>query len=479
MGKEGSSGIWCTWCKSNWKVWAKKNHNLGDPWTLKALNELREKLERNEVVGTSNNRMGVSNLSLLSCFDIFDYIYPVLHSEIGTGNFFLNSFMDWVDFRIENICEEERNKKRDYGEILRELVPIEQKMDEFNNNEGVDLIDQRESRSHLKDIRGMRDDDDEFVSTLEERKEIDEMVDALSDTIKVLMKKKKDLEADLTLKRRICRLLKKELDEYSAKRGNKGNVRKQLEKVLEKYGISRPAYHGGDLTGVKIKVMLQKIDLIFHEFSTILKGVSTQDREDVGADNEEIETMLNMYRDLGFLMDGVYSLARTEMGKLSEEKIDLTRRMVAGVLKMWRHLRLSVRGPKIHGLEDHLVEQMIAYNGIGDYCEDFVEQSHQDGVKEELRTHGLKRTKAFLSHSKWEWSRNQISVIKAKHHIKSATGRKRKRGVEERIAERKLSRIEKRNLSLERVESGTYSEIQDYRMKRVEVDEEQDDNAQG
>ena len=50
--------------------------------------------------------------------------------------------MDWVDFRIENICEEERNKKRDYGEILRELVPIEQKMDEFNNNEGVELIDQ-------------------------------------------------------------------------------------------------------------------------------------------------------------------------------------------------------------------------------------------------------------------------------------------------------------------------------------------------
>ena len=60
------------------------------------------------------------------------------------------------------------------------------------------------------------------------------------------------------------------------------------------------------------------------------------------------------------------------------------------------------------------MEQMIACNGIGDYCEDFVEQSHQDGVKEELRTHGLKRTKAFLSHSKWEWSRNQISVIKAK-----------------------------------------------------------------
>jgi hypothetical protein len=71
--------------------------------------------------------------------------------------------------------------------------------------------------------------------------------------------------------------------------------------------------------------------------------VSTQDREDAGANNEEIETMLNMYRDLGFLMDGVYSLARTEIGKLSEEIIDETRRMVVGVLTMWRHLRLSLR----------------------------------------------------------------------------------------------------------------------------------------
>ena len=87
-----------------------------------------------------------------------------------------------------------------------------------------------------------------------------------------------------------------------------------------------------------------------------------------------------------------------------------------------------------------------------------------------------------MSHSKWEWSRNQIGVIKAKHHIKTTTSRKRKRGAEERKKEKKLNRDQKRRMSLERVESGVYSDIPNYRMMVVlesEDENEEDDNAQG
>ena len=55
--------------------------------------------------------------------------------------------------------------------------------------------------------------------------------------------------------------------------------------------------------------------------------------------------------------------------------------------------------PKIHALFTHLVPQMIVWKGVGDFLEDFVEQGHQSGVKEEYRTHGMQdRTKAALSH---------------------------------------------------------------------------------
>ena len=52
----------------------------------------------------------------------------------------------------------------------------------------------------------------------------------------------------------------------------------------------------------------------------------------------------------------------------------------------WRDLRLSTDMLKIHGIEDHLVKQMRDFNGIGCFLEDFVEQAHQFGMRDEKRT---------------------------------------------------------------------------------------------
>ncbi len=59
---------------------------------------------------------------------------------------------------------------------------------------------------------------------------------------------------------------------------------------------------------------------------------------------------------------------------------------------------MSMLGPKIHGLEDHLLDQVKRFKGIGDFAEDFVEQSHQFGEKDKLRTRSMSRNKAFMSH---------------------------------------------------------------------------------
>ena len=67
------------------------------------------------------------------------------------------------------------------------------------------------------------------------------------------------------------------------------------------HGVKRPPYHGGDFTGVTIKVLLQAIDKLFGvEFRDIILGVDENERE---AKNTEVNQMLEMYTILGFLLD--------------------------------------------------------------------------------------------------------------------------------------------------------------------------------
>ena len=63
------------------------------------------------------------------------------------------------------------------------------------------------------------------------------------------------------------------------------------------------------------------------------------------------------------------------------------------------YLRLSIIGPKIHSLEDYLLEYTQKWNRIGDICKDFIEQSHQIGIKDKIRITGLDQYKAFILHS--------------------------------------------------------------------------------
>ena len=60
--------------------------------------------------------------------------------------------------------------------------------------------------------------------------------------------------------------LKPKFDKFRKLRGKKGKTRVQLEVKLREYCITRPSYHGGDLTGTKVKVLLPHIDELFDEF---------------------------------------------------------------------------------------------------------------------------------------------------------------------------------------------------------------------
>lgn len=67
---------------------------------------------------------------------------------------------------------------------------------------------------------------------------------------------------------------------------------------------------------------------------------------------------------------------------------------------------------KAHAFETHMVEQFDEFGGLSEFREDFIELSHQDGVREEKRTSNLSnRAQAALSHCRWEY-RKRLPVVK-------------------------------------------------------------------
>jgi hypothetical protein len=113
LGKVNMSGNWCCWCKLAASEWQDDRHEPGEAWSLLSMNELREQLNRKEIKDTPMNRKGIVMVELFDCVDVFEYIYPILHSEIGLGNYILNSFLTWVDYRIEMVSEEEMEEKEE------------------------------------------------------------------------------------------------------------------------------------------------------------------------------------------------------------------------------------------------------------------------------------------------------------------------------------------------------------------------------
>ena len=58
---------------------------------------------------------------------------------------------------------------------------------------------------------------------------------------------------------------------------------------------------------------------------------------------------------------------------------------------------------RIHSIEDYLLNQIMKYNWIGCFIEDFIEQVYQFGMIDERWTANMRdRVKASINHSKME-----------------------------------------------------------------------------
>ena len=89
------------------------------------------------------------------------------------------------------------------------------------------------------------------------------------------------------------------------------------------------------------------------------------------------------------MFDGLFSLLRETPDTITPEKIETAERFLEKAMQAWRSISISIT-VKAHVLEDHCIDQMRFFQGIGDYAEDFVEREHQEGVKDRTQSKGFK-----------------------------------------------------------------------------------------
>ena len=83
--------------------------------------------------------------------------------------------------------------------------------------------------------------------------------------------------------------------------------------------------------------------------------------------NEEVEEWTNKLKNILSVFDGIFSIARMSCGTVKEEHIESIINSINSEITLWRGLGNSV-SPKPHALEDHLVDQLLSFSGIGDFC---------------------------------------------------------------------------------------------------------------
>ena len=172
------------------------------------------------------------------------------------------------------------------------------------------------------------------------------------------------------------------------------------------YGIDRAKYHGGDLEGTSIVQIFHHSNEIFNKFKiNITKLTSEEDQIN------EVNVVTERYIEIYTLFDTSFSLLRRVCGKITGELIGKLRIIIQKVILCWRNLHFSSKIPKIYCIEDHLLDQIIKYNGIWCFIEDFIEQAHQYGILGKKAANMRDRVKTAHNHSKMEMICNNGKVF--------------------------------------------------------------------
>jgi hypothetical protein len=424
LGKEGMSPFWCWLCQLSRQLWQPKGHQKGTLWSIVLLQTVAEGLRESD----NKSCRGVVEAPLFYAIAVRRYVVPILHMTLGVINQLLKDLLDYLDLLLEDLPLDVREARQSLLKAQYDLDVKKQELRDWEFQKKEQLATLRLERQLL--IRWLQ------MGEYETNEEKDQLIHEklqVAQAIKDLEKEKKDMEVSKVVKRAVADG-KRELKRVEAEYPKLARpLRARIEdRALIDHGIERPPQQGGELIGDKCRKLAGEKNGVI--FATLTAMVGEE------ADRQGKPEMLKIQciarcqatQKSMILFDTLFALLSKECEDVTEaDKLQVQQASIKAV-SSWRALGTKLITPKIHVCEDHVADQYRELNGLGDFREDFIEQLHQQGVKDNSRSKSFRdRARKFLNHSKWEHMSKNPKVETVIKKIKEEGKKRRRKTIEE------------------------------------------------
>jgi hypothetical protein len=142
--------------------------------------------------------------------------------------------------------------------------------------------------------------------------------------------------------------------------------------LIEKFGIKRPAYHGGKFIGTHCRIIMERRE----EFCSIVKSFYFECVGNNPSKHQEIIKFVDRIEPYLGQLSNIFSRLRKNHGTLIGQDFEMMEGSVKQMLKLADELDLNYI-PSMHILHKHAIPLCKMHNGFGELLEDLVEHSHQ------------------------------------------------------------------------------------------------------
>jgi hypothetical protein len=396
--------MWCKLHPSTWKRFNEIKDEVADEekqlWTVALHDETLQKIQDGQLK-TAKEKRGVVSKHIWSFIEPRCYIFPQLHFEIGVINMVLDNFYEFIEDQVEILTPEEKVARNNIIITESALEEAKESLEEWLGDNHHTLSMLRLRKSYMTDDlrnRALPSENRAYLSMEKKRVE---------DEIARLVGRRKQLEADVSLKKKHVTEKKKDLQKIQGEKTKINTpVSAEIENILLQHNISAAAYHGGKLNGVDCHEFICLAKQIFPIFQAYLLTTEHPDR----CSNDVIIQTCQVHCDICVTLDLISSKIRLKNQVPEEDDYTTLEKALNNLDYLWKIAGLSYT-PKVHSVLVHALDQMKEFQGIGDMLEDDVEHIHQIAARIESRTSRMKNKaqQAFV-HSKIEAIQNSHDI---------------------------------------------------------------------
>jgi hypothetical protein len=330
QGLNNSSGCWCHLCEAPSSLFhddAMADDPIAAYRSLASIEANRlDYVNRPASQKGKANKTGVNTRTLLN-IEPSHVLVPILHCPMGLVDKILETFSYWAYVHVlkfTGLDEEERNRFREAEKGLTAAT------EDFQRYPSTTVLE-------------------EFAAKEQAHKRLTQARKERASANKVFTS--------------FMKRVKQKSDSFHGK----------TERILKEHGILREVYHGGKLNGVMSIKIMTKAKEVFTDLGGLLKEMKEERVSD-----EEIEKKCEVFEKLFGNGDAIWSAVRGLEGLLpTDDHLQNLRKALKAGKKLWLDTGLTTMQPKWHLTFRHLIEQVIAFGGLADKTDEYVEKGHQ------------------------------------------------------------------------------------------------------